>query len=473
MGNILTGNDKLDSTAEDLRKRFDSQQPFNTLEYNLRTATKWNLSELANVHTYADSTFVHVLSNTTLPVHNFVLKRAVQTIESITGCNFDASISSMLSAFETIDISSATMQSLWYLLYGRNIFEEYENELILPPRNKSRETTPFDEAMKRIMPSIRIWNAFRCLSGNFDYSGWITDFGTSLKSLFLEKLKRYVLKARPETFKNRKEHEPEWNTEIAFAIQSCAREIIRSDPGYGKLSVQILRPLYNLASVLLPTDESSRVVVWSWFISAETNPHAVMGITSAPYLDYVEDIRGSFSSYSSTFKPFGAFKKSIQRLHRYVAKYGEMMLYDIPMVEENRAKELILSPVYNIKIFGTRHSYLVKDFVLLQWRYFRRLLESGMTESRIREIELPNDFSLNVLKCILAILHGVNLVRITSHDDFVSSLTDSDMVFLLNSAVEYSLVPNSSSEAIPSDPVSQRFNDLLKYCYRMVGPIAR
>jgi hypothetical protein len=126
-----------------------------------------------------------------------------------------------------------------------------------------------------------------------------------------------------------------------------------------------------------------------------------------------------------------------------------------PVMRSNSDLDAHLAPNFTIHIAGNPQHIRVHDWVLFsRWRYFRRLILSGLEESRTKSLVLHADFPPGLLLHLLTFIYSGSLPT-ASEFSFETSL------YLLEHAPEFDFV-NSEREALSI------FKPLISYCRSIV-----
>ena len=452
-------------------KRFDSCQTVQQLKEELNSVCKEesNYDYLIDSKCCSDGEFIHKPTGTILPYHRVILEISAHALHDLgISCT---NVESLLELLSTVDASSETIVDIWRLLYGRNMFhhlQTYYEDGTAPLCRAEDGYKPItcSTFLTNLMPSIRIWNAFRTLTPSL--SVWVTEFANELSTLLWNRSMYYATL-------NRNFESIEWKLDIADAIQEFIDCIVKSNTKLGSCSLHVLRSLYCLSSCVLPTDKASRRIVFNWFASIpDIDQDGVIYITSCPFsttFKYVQiDRDESFEN------PFAIFENRILQLNNAHNWFAVQDYKTILVTEVNKFYEALRMPTnFKIGIKGKPLStYSVHDYVMVRWKYFERMMASGMEECSQRILELPEDFSAPVLRSIIATLYCFNRTYTSSHPDFYSAMEREDYEFALESAEEYNLarvIPEFPEEPIPMSPIEKRFMSFLKYCYKSLARI--
>jgi hypothetical protein len=467
----------MESVDKEVKKRYchlnNTESDITSFCDAFQNATKWPMSPLATTMICSDGEFVHKPSGTTLPIHKFILRQSIEVLRSI-GVQWtvveEDDVSSFLFLLENLDVSARAVTNMWSLLHGVNIFESSETEGYKWYKKQSHSFSSFVYIM---MPVLEVFGAIKILVNDAARGKWYLDlFGATLVEALEKKLFYYAC-----------HYAPEFDEDGVTALQHLIKLIKSSDPNLSNtVTLDMLRAVYGIASVVFLSESVPRRTVWEWFGIDDIDK--MLHVVSTPYqliLSRVKEI--TVSGRPETSKLFKVFEDNTSLMHEALSQYALSYLKRLELASSPDKLDLDEAttqptsskfpgpPNFKITIEGDNegHVYHVHDSVLVQWRFFRRLVESGMSECQSRIMVLPKCFRPNVLRCIIAVLYGVDLKASKYGSDFCSSLSMLDFLFVFDNAIEFSLIPNSAEEAIGSDPVSQRFDVFLKYCYLRVS----
>jgi hypothetical protein len=117
------------------------------------------------------------------------------------------------------------------------------------------------------------------------------------------------------------------------------------------------------------------------------------------------------------------------------------------------------APDYLIGITGADESTFLRvhGFILAQWQFFVRMVQSGMSEATTKRIELPDDFPPEMLRIVLAMLYGFDVEQMSrpGEEDVWRSATVGVRRYWLEHAGYYNLVGGATND----DKQASRFED--------------